>query len=64
MKKFVFRIFRAESDNVWYWNIKKNQTIVLDDGVERNSIIFLESGQNEDPRIAVAEMRAAYNKYR
>ena len=49
---------------MWYWNIKKNQNIVLDDGVERNSIIFLESGQNEDPRIAVAEMRAAYNKYR
>ena len=36
----------------------------MDDGVERKSIIFLESGQNADPRVAVAEMRAAYDKYR
>ena len=64
MNKFIFRVAKAESDNLWYWSIKKNKAIVMDDGIERKSIIFLESGQNADPRVAVAEMRAAYDKYR
>ena len=64
MEKYVFRVLKAKCDGMWHWKIKKTEEILMVNGKQYQARELLESGKSDDPRTAVRDMRAAFNKYR
>ena len=55
---------KAKCDGMWHWKIKKTEEILMVNGKQYQARELLESGKSDDPRTAVRDMRAAFNKYR